>query len=304
MTTTELPPRCLACGAEGQLVAAFSARDRSLKAVDGEFSFARCGACNSVVQHPQPDDATLAKAYAADYGNYQAAPSLLERIGEPIARREAARLVRVADQSGPIIELGCGTGRFLERARHSGWTGTIRGSEYDEATAAHTAERLGIQVDVGRVETTELDDEAYSAIVLRHVIEHLRSPVEALPRLRAGLKPGGHLYLATPDANALAAQVFGNRWWGYEVPRHLVVFSADALAEALRDNGFEVVDQWWNWAPQMWSGSLGLKLDGRKRQSLWSHPANPLTLPVFGAAAAYEVASHRSTMFSIVARKV
>lgn len=281
---------------------AFTARDRSLKAVDGEFAYARCSHCRSVLQTPQPDDATLAAAYAADYGNYQAEPSLLERVGEPLARREATRLLRSADAASPVIELGCGTGRFLERLRRSGWTGPMRGSEYDAATAAKTSSRLAVPVEVGTVETTNLEPGTQGAIVLRHVIEHLREPAEQLERLRGALRPDGVLYLATPDANAISAAVFGDRWWGYEVPRHLVIFSASALATLLERNGFEIVDRWWNWAPQMWSGSLGLRLDGRPRKEFWSRTANPLTLPVFGAAAAVEVATHRSTMFSIVAR--
>jgi SAM-dependent methyltransferase len=296
------PDSCLACGEAGRLSPAFTARDRSLHAVEGEFSYVRCDACGSVLQWPQPDEMQLAAAYAADYGNYQAEPSLLERVGEPLARREAARLVRAANPSTPLIELGCGTGRFLERARRSGWTGPIRGSEYDATTAESTSRRVGIPVDVGTVETTHFEDGSQGAIVLRHVIEHLRDPRQQVERLRAALRPDGVLYLATPDANALAASVFGDRWWGYEVPRHLVVFSADALTDLLEQSGFEVVDRWWNWAPQMWSGSLGLRLDGRPRREFWSRTANPLTLPVFGAAAAVEVATHRSTMFSIVAR--
>lgn len=295
---------CLACGRAGTLDQAFTARDRSLKAVPGEFSFVRCRACDSVLQHPQPDDATLAQSYAADYGNYQAEPSLLERLGEPLARREAGRLVRLGDPTAPMLELGCGTGRFLERARHSGWTGTLSGSEYDAATAASTAQRLGIDVSVGTVEGSDIEPGSQGAIVLRHVIEHLRDPVAQLPELRKGLRPDGLLYLATPDAHALSARVFGDRWWGYEVPRHLVVFSSKALAQALERSGFQVVDRWWNWAPQMWSGSLGLALDERTRRDWWSKMANPLTLPPFGVAAGVEVLARRSTMFSIVARPV
>lgn len=294
---------CLACGGAGSLVHAFTAKDRSLKAVEGEFSFSRCSACGSVNQVPQPDDETLSRAYAADYGNYQSEPSLVERLGAPLARREASRLRKSADPTQRLVELGAGTGRFLERLRDVGWSGPLEGVEYDERTAASTAARLGIRCDVGTVEDAEFEPGSVGTIVLRHVIEHLREPRAELARLREALQPGGLIYVATPDAAALSASVFGDRWWGYEVPRHLVVFSSDALARSLSDQGFELVDRWWNWSPQMWAGSLGLALDGRKRSGWWSSMANPVTMPAFGLAAAAEVASRRSTMLSVVARR-
>jgi SAM-dependent methyltransferase len=292
---------CPACGATRTSVA-FSAADRALKAVPGTFSYLRCDTCRTVFQWPQPDDDVLSRSYAADYGNYQAEATLIERLGEPIARREAKRVARHADAASPLLELGCGTGRFLDRLRASGWTGALTGVEYDDVTAQATSRRLGISVSSGTVEATPLLDGEFGAIVLRHVIEHLRDPLAQLPRLRRALRPGGLLYLATPDANALSARVFGERWWGYEVPRHLVVFSAQALQDALTDAGFTVVDRWWNWAPQMWSGSTRLALDGRPSAEWWGRTANPLTLPVFGLAGAVEVLARRSTMFSVVAR--
>ncbi|MDQ8043153.1 MAG: class I SAM-dependent methyltransferase [Solirubrobacteraceae bacterium] len=293
---------CPACGSI-RTEHLFDAPDRALRAVPGTFPYRECENCATVFQFPQPGEDVLAQSYAADYGNYVDERGLAERAAEPLARREAKRLMSHANTSGTLVDLGCGTGRFLERLQYCGWAGTLRGREYSPEVARYAGDRLGIEISSGTVEDAGLEPGAQSVIVLRHVIEHLREPVAELSRLREGLEPGGLLYLGTPDARALSAKVFGSKWWGYEVPRHLVVFSSDALTEALSRAGFDIVDAWWNWSPDMWSNSLRISLDPDSPWQAFAKPTNPLTLPLFGAAAALEVARHRSTMFSVVARR-
>jgi SAM-dependent methyltransferase len=170
--------------------------------------------------------------------------------------------------------------------------------------AEETARRTGFQVVAGTAENAPLDRQ-YGAIVLRHVIEHLRDPHAVLRRLAGALAPGGVLYVATPDSTAWAARVFGRRWWGYEVPRHLVIFSSSALRGALGQAGFRVLDEHWAFSPDMWNGSLYLALD-RGRGLQWTRRAtslaNPLLSGVTAVAAGAEALLGRSTMYSVIAQ--
>jgi SAM-dependent methyltransferase len=221
-------------------------------------------------------------------------------------RREARRLLGRAPAGAPLLEIGCGTGRFLERVRAVGYDGPLRGLEYSPDVAAATAERLGIPVEAGDVEDADLRRDEYGAIVLRHVIEHVRDPAEVVGRLHAALRPGGVLYLGTPDVRALSAQAFGRYWWGWEVPRHLVVFSAPALRALLERTGFEIEAEWAGFAPQMWNASLSLWLDrgGRRpRTPLATHLLNPVVTGPACVAAGLEVATGRSTMYAVLARR-
>lgn len=284
---------------------AFTARDWALRAAPGDFAYRRCETCRSLFAAPQPSDEVLTRAYATSYGNYQPGRTLVERVAEPLAQREATRLVRLADPTSPFIELGCGTGRFLERAVRAGWTGRIRGVEYSAEVARAGSSATGLRIDPGTAEDVDLSDGPYGTIVLRHVVEHLRDPAAVLARLRDALRPDGLLYLATPDARALSARVFGRYWWGNEVPRHLVIFSRDGLRDLVAASGFGIVTEWWSFAPQMWNASLGLALD-RGRGLGWvpraTHPLNPLVTGPAVLAASAEVLAHRSTMYGLVAR--
>lgn len=298
---------CPACRSS-RTTHAFRVGDCSLRTLPDEFDYRRCEACGSVFADPAPDEQTLATAYGSAYGNYQGQRGLVERLAEPLLRREAAWVVaRAAGAAGhPALEIGCGTGRFLERLQATGWSGPITGVEYSPDVARETARRTGFDVVPGTAEDTGFGRAPYGVIVLRHVIEHLRDPHAVLRRCAEALHPDGVLYVATPDARALAAKAFGRRWWGYEVPRHLVVFASPALVSAAREAGLQPVAERWAFAPEMWNASLYLALD-RGRGLGWTRRAtsllNPLvTGPAFVAAGA-EVALRRSTMYGVLLRR-
>ncbi len=215
--------------------------------------------------------------------------------------------MRHSDGAGRLIELGAGNGQFLERLKLCGWTGSLEAVELDASTAAAAARRTGFAVRTANLDEEVLPEVSYDAIVMRHVIEHLRRPAITLGMAYRGLRPNGVLFIGTPDARALSARVFGRHWWGYEVPRHLVVFSSGALSSLLRDAGFELLDRWSGFSPLMWSASLGLALADRRVPSRLCHiassPFNPLTTAAFSLGSAVEVALGRSTMLNIVARR-
>jgi hypothetical protein len=74
-----------------------------------------------------------------------------------------------------------------------------------------------------------------------HVLEHLYDPggyVEAAGQL---LKPEGRLVVQVPNAACWQFFLFGARWNGLDVPRHLIDFKESDLAGLLDSCGFEIV---------------------------------------------------------------
>ncbi len=142
-----------------------------------------------------------------------------------------------ATQRGSLLDVGCGSGAFLERMRNSGWR--VMGTEPDPNAAARLRDRLGFPV-FGSVEDVEAQPERFDLITLSHVIEHVPDPLATLRQLAALLGPNGRLMITTPNAQGLGARLFGPAWRGLEPPRHFNVFSPRSLAEALRSAGLRV----------------------------------------------------------------
>lgn len=296
---------CISCGASSP-EPFFEASDWYLGAVEGKFNYLRCTNCGTAMVAPQPTDRVLRAAYAETYAPYSARPGLAQRLGERFAQREASHLVSLVDPSREVLDVGCGTGRFLERLRRAGWHGRISGVEPAANVAAETARRLGLPVRTGSIEEMDVSEGSIGTVVLRHVIEHLRDPREALARVRSALEQGGFVYVATPDARALAAKVFGRYWHGYDPPRHLFAFTRDGMRRLLGSEGFDVVAERWYFAPQMWTGSLRHALGRGRRPRLAAiagNDFNPLAAVPAVAGATLEVALHRSTMYAVTARR-
>ncbi len=297
---------CVACGS-AEVRPFFVGSDWYLGAVDvsERFPYVRCAACGTVAAEPTPAPETLARAYANAYFS-PAQPGLLERALEPLARREARRVVGAAPAGGELLDVGCGTGKFLVRLRESGWDRPLRGLEPDTASAERAGAIPGVSVRLGGVELLKEEEGGLSAVVLRHVIEHVPEPLGVLADIRSLLAPGGVLYLGTPDARTLSARVFGKYWHGYDPPRHLFAFTAEGTRALLQRAGFAIEREHWDFAPQMWTGSLHHAL-ARGRNPRWvsllTSNMNPVVAAPAILGAAVERALGRSTMYAVLARR-
>ena len=76
---------------------------------------------------------------------------------------------------------------------------------------------------------------------MSHVIEHVHAPLDFVKLAYNCLKPGGILYLDTPNIESLGARKFGKNWRGIETPRHLVLFSKSGLKNILVQASFEKI---------------------------------------------------------------
>jgi SAM-dependent methyltransferase len=88
-------------------------------------------------------------------------------------------------------------------------------------------------------------EEAFDVITLWDVIEHVPDPLDAIRDLYRALKPGGKLYLATPNLGGWVPryhwQVVRRVWniWPHpEPPLHLHQFSRPTIARLLSAGGF------------------------------------------------------------------
>jgi len=101
------------------------------------------------------------------------------------------------------------------------------------------------------------------------------------------LRPGGHLFIETPNLASLDARLFRRRYWGgYHLPRHFHLFDTRTLPALVQKAGLVAVaakplvcPQFWIISLQNWLTDRGARRAARRVFS----PFNPLWLAPFTA---------------------
>lgn len=140
------------------------------------------------------------------------------------------------ETGGSALELGCATGRFLERLRNAGWQ--AKGIELVPEAAARARNR-GFTVHEGTLESFPFPDESFDAVFAWMVVEHLPDPAGTLRELHRILRPDGRLYFSVPNFGCWERYIFRSNWWALELPRHLQHFTPATIRQMLRDTGFD-----------------------------------------------------------------
>lgn len=138
-----------------------------------------------------------------------------------------------------LLDIGCGNGAFLELAQQSGWV--VRGIDLDPK-AVDAAKSRGLDVQQGGLEalTPSLQDR-FDWISCSHVLEHVHEPLQWLQAMHALLRPGGTLWLQTPNIASIGHSRYKAHWLGLDPPRHLSLWTLPTLSNAVRKAGFRTV---------------------------------------------------------------
>ena len=231
----------------------------------------QCGACESAYLDPRPDKDSISLAYEryfthSEYRDYSALSLFLKvqrslkngyrnhhygtrlypanRVGVLIVKFLPKTRLRLdagmrdlprSGKKGRLLDIGCGNGEFLLQASSAGWD--VVGVDFD-AKAVETARTLDLDIRHGGVEIIDSTADQFDIITMAHVIEHLHDPVEALRACLKLLKPGGSLWIDTPNISSDGHRIYGAHWRGLEPPRHLVLFTVESLRDSLLNVGF------------------------------------------------------------------
>jgi SAM-dependent methyltransferase len=116
------------------------------------------------------------------------------------------------------------------------------GLDPDPQAVTNCAQR-GVEARCGGVELFDSKEQVFDAITLGHVIEHVHDPVATLKSCWRLLKPGGCLWLETPNIDSYGHSRYGGDWLGLDAPRHLVVFNWRSLVSSLSRAGFTNIER-------------------------------------------------------------
>lgn len=197
----------------------------------------RCRDCRHGSLRSVPDPDVLAGAYESAEDEVSA----VEEEGQAATASRSLELVERHVAPGRLVDVGCWTGSFVAAAAARGWQPVglePSGWAVEQAVARGLDVRQGSLDDLDALTATlggSLD-----CVVLCDVIEHLVDVRLAVETAARALRPGGVLYLTTPDAGSAVARLLGSRWWSI-LPMHVQYFTRASARTLLASAGFEVV---------------------------------------------------------------
>ena len=245
---TQTPP-CQACGAT----------ERRLFIRHQGMELYECPACRLVYLDPMPSEGQIRALYddvldGATTGYFAKVESKMRR-----SRRRIRQLKRHLPARGRLrfLDVGSSGGFMVEAAREAGfdaWGIDLDPTSVDWARAHYPQGRYF----QGTIEAFDPGGLAFDAVYCSEVIEHVADANSFINAITALMRPGGVLYLTTPDIGHRRRPRDITTWEAFCPPGHCLYFSPENLTLLLGRHGLDVFKRRLAFKP-------GIKLFARRR---------------------------------------
>lgn len=235
---------CPVCLSAKTSPAGLTGSDVLFETTSKTFTLSGCSACRCLFIDPLPGDVELAGFYPTQYW-WKASSGVLKTLEgayRKMALRDHVAFIATAANGGSapdLLDVGCGSGTLLGLLKQRGFQ--VRGFDSSAEAAGIAKSESDVDVVVGsRLPEAGFADGSFDLVTLFHVMEHVTDPRSVLAEVRRLLRPAGRLVLQVPNIESWQFRLFGVRWYGLDVPRHVINYSNQAMQRLLAESGFKV----------------------------------------------------------------
>jgi len=215
------------------------------------FTIMECKQCGFRFTDPRPAESSMGRYYESnDYISHDSEKGgflpFLYNMVRKFTIRSKYRTVKHYIQGSEIMDIGCGTGEFLNYCRSKGME--CRGIEPTGKAREIARKKFKLVVEEDFLKS-DSNSGSYDCITLWHVLEHIHRLDETMQKIKKLLKQNGVLIIALPNCNSDDASRYEKYWAAYDLPRHIFHFTAASVEKLMGKYDFTL------------SGKLPQKLD-------------------------------------------
>ncbi len=209
------------------------------------FKIDQCVSCGFKFTNPIPGIEEIPKYYqSTEYISHSNADKgIVNKIYQTVRSytlKSKFQLIRKYVKEGQVLDIGCGTGEFLNIMQQGNFVAT--GIEPNQDARKHAKRKYGLAV-YDEADILSLQKKSHNVITLWHVLEHVYNLKERILQIKELLTDDGILVVAVPNPSSWDAKHYGKFWAAYDCPRHLYHFDQLAIKNIFNNYGFEIVNQ-------------------------------------------------------------
>lgn len=211
------------------------------------FAIVQC-TCGFRFTNPRPEEAEAGKYYLSEnyisHSNtkkgfvnklYQFARKYTLYQKRNLVNRDAMHGISSKSSAIRLLDLGCGTGEFLNYCQKNGWK--VQGIEPSATARTFASKHYGLTIhEAGEWE--QFPDEVFDVVTAWHVLEHIYRLDEAVKQVKRVLSPSGIFVVALPNCSSADAAFYKQYWAAYDVPRHIWHFTPSDAKRYFESKGF------------------------------------------------------------------
>jgi SAM-dependent methyltransferase len=175
---------------------------------------------------------------------------LVERTIRGLHASLIGHIPTTLEDDSPILDIGCGTGAWLERLAGLGYT-NLTGVDQDvQQFQCHQAKCLPYNLDTDHQDLAVFGGVEFGLITAIEVVEHLENPGQFLTLISSCLHNDGYLLMTTPNIHSLLARfrflLTGNlkAFDAKSDPTHINPILLPTFNKVLQHHRLEVQEQW------------------------------------------------------------
>jgi 2-polyprenyl-3-methyl-5-hydroxy-6-metoxy-1,4-benzoquinol methylase len=206
------------------------------------FTIVSCGTCDFTFTNPRPLNENLGDYYKSEMyishtNNTKGVFNWMYQNVRNYTIGTKVSLLKSIKKTGTHLDIGCGTGEFLDACKLSGFI--TKGIEPSELARKQAINNHGLNIS-SNTNLSQYTDLEFDSISMWHVLEHVTNLNETIKQLHRILKPDGKIIIAVPNHKSWDAKFYQEFWAAWDVPIHLWHFSKETIEHLFKNSNFSL----------------------------------------------------------------